>query len=44
MATGAGKTTTVEILEGYRRRDSGEVLVLGYDPGRERAKIKPRQG
>ncbi|MDT0166695.1 ABC transporter ATP-binding protein [Actinotalea sp. AC32] len=29
---GAGKTTTVEILEGYRHRDSGEVLVLGEDP------------
>jgi ABC-2 type transport system ATP-binding protein len=29
---GAGKTTTVEILEGYRQRDSGEVLVLGFDP------------
>ena len=29
---GAGKTTTVEILEGYRTRDSGEVLVLGSDP------------
>lgn len=29
---GAGKTTTVEILEGYRERDSGEVLVLGVDP------------
>jgi ABC-2 type transport system ATP-binding protein len=29
---GAGKTTTVEILVGYRRRDSGEVRVLGVDP------------
>jgi ABC-2 type transport system ATP-binding protein len=29
---GAGKTTTTEILEGYRKRDSGEVTVLGYDP------------
>jgi len=29
---GAGKTTTVEILEGYRERDSGDVLVLGEDP------------
>jgi ABC-2 type transport system ATP-binding protein len=41
---GAGKTTTVEILEGYRNRDGGEVSVLGHDPGRERAKIKPRVG
>ncbi|KGM14578.1 ABC transporter ATP-binding protein [Cellulomonas bogoriensis] len=31
---GAGKTTTVEILEGHRTRDSGEVSVLGTDPGR----------
>jgi ABC-type phosphonate transport system ATPase subunit len=31
---GAGKTTTVEILEGYRRRDAGEVSVLGADPER----------
>jgi ABC-2 type transport system ATP-binding protein len=29
---GAGKTTAVEILEGFRRRDSGEVRVLGVDP------------
>nr|WP_250033121.1 ABC transporter ATP-binding protein [Actinoplanes maris] len=30
---GAGKTTTTEILEGHRRRDGGEVRVLGADPG-----------
>jgi ABC-2 type transport system ATP-binding protein len=41
---GAGKTSTVEILEGYRRRDGGEVSVFGFDPGRERAKILPRIG
>jgi ABC-2 type transport system ATP-binding protein len=29
---GAGKTSTVEILEGYRRRDAGEVEVPGTDP------------
>ncbi|ATQ29936.1 ABC transporter ATP-binding protein [Rhodococcus ruber] len=29
---GAGKTTLVEILEGHRRRTSGEVDVLGFDP------------
>ncbi|RZU49920.1 ABC-2 type transport system ATP-binding protein [Krasilnikovia cinnamomea] len=29
---GAGKTTIVEILEGFRRRDAGEVTVLGVDP------------
>ncbi|HUB71239.1 MAG TPA: ABC transporter ATP-binding protein [Acidimicrobiales bacterium] len=41
---GAGKTTTVEILEGYRDRDDGQVTVLGFDPGRERAALKPRIG
>ncbi len=30
---GAGKTTAVEILEGHRQRDGGEVAVLGADPG-----------
>ncbi len=29
---GAGKTSTIEILEGFRRRDSGRVQVLGLDP------------
>jgi ABC-2 type transport system ATP-binding protein len=29
---GAGKTTAVEILEGHRKRTSGEVRVLGFDP------------
>jgi ABC-2 type transport system ATP-binding protein len=29
---GAGKTSTVEILEGYRRRSGGQVSVLGTDP------------
>src|SRR5580692_441995 len=29
---GAGKTTAVEIMEGFRRRDSGDVTVLGEDP------------
>lgn len=29
---GAGKTTIIEVLEGVRRRDAGEVAVLGEDP------------
>jgi ABC-2 type transport system ATP-binding protein len=29
---GAGKTSTVEVLEGYRRRTGGQVRVLGTDP------------
>ncbi|MGE5333286.1 MAG: ABC transporter ATP-binding protein [Nitrososphaerota archaeon] len=41
---GAGKTTTVEILEGYRTADSGSVRVLGLDPRRDGARLKPRIG
>jgi ABC-2 type transport system ATP-binding protein len=29
---GAGKTTAVECMEGLRRRDGGEVRILGLDP------------
>jgi ABC-2 type transport system ATP-binding protein len=41
---GAGKTTTVEILEGYRTADSGVARVLGLDPRRDGARLKPRVG
>jgi len=41
---GAGKTTTVEILEGYRAPDAGTVRVLGLDPTREGADLRPRIG
>ncbi|MCE2464888.1 MAG: ABC transporter ATP-binding protein [Dehalococcoidia bacterium] len=41
---GAGKTTTVEILEGHRSRTSGDVSVLGYDPGKNDRKLKERIG
>jgi ABC-2 type transport system ATP-binding protein len=41
---GAGKTTTVEVLEGYRSADSGAVRVLGMDPRRDGARLKPRIG
>lgn len=41
---GAGKTTTVEILEGYRAPDGGVVRVLGLDPRRDGAALKPRIG
>jgi ABC-2 type transport system ATP-binding protein len=41
---GAGKTTTVEILEGYRSRDAGTVQVLGYDPGRQRQRLRRQIG
>ncbi len=41
---GAGKTTTVETLEGYRVADSGSARVLGLDPHRAAAALKPRIG
>jgi ABC-2 type transport system ATP-binding protein len=41
---GAGKTTTVEILEGYRSPDAGRVQVLGLDPVRDGARLRPRIG
>ena len=41
---GAGKTTTVEIMEGHRQRTSGDVSVLGHDPGRNERAYKERIG
>src|SRR5437762_11038740 len=41
---GAGKTTTVEILEGLRPRTSGDVSVLGFDPGLQSRQLKDRIG
>jgi len=41
---GAGKTTLVEILEGHRRADAGEVSVLGHDPGRRERALRERIG
>ena len=41
---GAGKTTTIETCEGYRRPDSGVVRVLGLDPVRDAAQLRPRVG
>lgn len=40
----AGKTTLVEILEGYRDRDGGEVTVLGVDPARPTQRWRARIG
>jgi ABC-2 type transport system ATP-binding protein len=39
---GAGKTTLVEILEGHRRADSGELAVLGFDPSRREHAFRER--
>ena len=41
---GAGKTTTIEVCEGYRSADAGTVRVLGLDPARDAARLKPRVG
>jgi ABC-2 type transport system ATP-binding protein len=41
---GAGKTSTVVILEGYRKRDAGEVSVLGHDPQHPGREFRERIG
>ncbi|MFJ4770526.1 ABC transporter ATP-binding protein [Streptomyces uncialis] len=41
---GAGKTSTLELLEGLAPPASGQVSVLGHDPYRDRAAIRPRIG
>jgi ABC-2 type transport system ATP-binding protein len=41
---GAGKTTTIEVCEGYRGVDAGTVRVLGRDPMRAAAALRPRVG
>ncbi len=41
---GAGKSTIVEILEGHRTRDAGEVSVLGTDPARGGRAFRDRIG
>ncbi|MEV4053395.1 ABC transporter ATP-binding protein [Amycolatopsis sp. NPDC049688] len=41
---GAGKTTTVEVCEGFLKPDAGSVRVLGFDPVRESAALRPGVG
>lgn len=41
---GAGKSTTVEILEGHRERTSGQVSVLGLDPATAGRELRDRIG
>jgi ABC-2 type transport system ATP-binding protein len=41
---GAGKTTAVECLEGLRRRDAGEVRILGLDPRTDSRRLHQRIG
>jgi ABC-2 type transport system ATP-binding protein len=39
-SNGAGKTTVVEILQGLRDRTSGQVSVLGFDPAKDKNKLR----
>jgi ABC-2 type transport system ATP-binding protein len=41
---GAGKTSTIEALEGLRRPDGGRLSVLGFDPQRDQAALVLRVG
>jgi ABC-2 type transport system ATP-binding protein len=41
---GAGKTTAVECLEGLRKRDGGQVRILGLDPLNDRHQLHQRIG
>lgn len=41
---GAGKTSTMELIEGLARPTAGTVTVLGHDPFQERAALRPRIG
>ncbi|MEU0427244.1 ABC transporter ATP-binding protein [Streptomyces canus] len=41
---GAGKTSTVELLEGLAPPTDGRIRVLGHDPHTERAAVRPRTG
>lgn len=43
-ANGAGKTTSVECLQGLRRPDAGHVRVLGLDPARDADRLRPQLG
>jgi ABC-2 type transport system ATP-binding protein len=41
---GAGKTTIIEICEGFRTADAGQVRVLGLDPVADAARLRPKVG
>ena len=43
-SNGAGKTSTVEILEGIRARSGGDARVLGFDPTGQSKELKDRIG
>ena len=41
---GAGKTTAIEIMEGLRKRDAGDVKVIGLDPWKDGHKLHKKIG
>lgn len=41
---GAGKTSTLEVLEGLATASDGDVSVFGLHPIKDRSTIRPRQG
>ena len=41
---GAGKTSTMEVVEGLARPTSGSVRVFGLDPVADRRRVRPRTG
>ena len=41
---GAGKTSALEVLEGLARPDGGTVRILGADPRRDHAAVRPHLG
>jgi ABC-2 type transport system ATP-binding protein len=41
---GAGKTTLIEIMEGVRKKDEGDVKVLGFDPWQNSGLLHRRIG
>lgn len=41
---GAGKTTAIEIMEGLRKRDGGDVRILGLDPWRNGYELHKKIG
>ncbi|MGW4380521.1 ABC transporter ATP-binding protein [Kitasatospora sp. NPDC004531] len=41
---GAGKTSTLEVLEGLAAPSAGQARVLGLDPAHDRAALRPRIG
>ncbi len=43
-SNGAGKTSTVECIEGLRKPTSGKISVMGFDPWKDRKKLQEIMG